>query len=83
MIAILARHRARRPRVFGSVARGSDGSSSDIDLLVEVDDDVSLFDLARAETELSDLLGAPVDVVPDRALRESVSASVVDDIVPL
>lgn len=83
VIAILARHRARRPRVFGSVARGSDGSSSDIDLLVEVDDDVSLFDLARAETELSDLLGAPVDVVPDRALRESVSASVVDDIVPL
>lgn len=83
VIAILARHGAHRPRVFGSVARGSDGPTSDIDLLVEVDDGVSLFELARAEAALSDLLGAPVDVVPDRALRESVSASVVDDIVPL
>ncbi|GHF13898.1 nucleotidyltransferase domain-containing protein [Pseudolysinimonas yzui] len=83
VIAILARHGAHRPRVFGSVARGSDGPTSDVDLLVEVDDGVSLFELARAEAELSDLLGAPVDVVPDRALRESVSTSVVDDIVPL
>lgn len=83
VIAILARHGARRPRVFGSVARGSDQPSSDIDLLVEVEDDVSLFDLARAEAALSDLLGAPVDVVPDRAVRESVSASAVDDVVPL
>jgi predicted nucleotidyltransferase len=83
IVAILARHGAHRPRVFGSVARGSDGPSSDIDLLVEVDDDVSLFDLARAEAEISDILGAPVDVVPDRALRENVSTSVLDDIVPL
>ena len=83
VIAILTRHGARRPRVFGSVARGSDGPSSDIDLLVEVGDEVSLFELARAEAALSDLLGAPVDVVPDRALRVSVSASVVNDIVPL
>jgi predicted nucleotidyltransferase len=83
VIAILARHGAFRPRLFGSVARGSDGPSSDIDLLVEIRDDVSLFDLARAEAEISELLGASVDVVPDRSLRASVSASAVDDIVPL
>lgn len=83
VIAILARHGALRPRVFGSVARGSDGPSSDVDLLVEVHGDVSLFDLARAEAEISDFLGVPVDVVPDRSLRESVSTSAADDIVPL
>jgi predicted nucleotidyltransferase len=83
VIAILARHGARRARVFGSVARGSDRPSSDIDLLVEVGDDVSLFDLARAEAALSDLLGVAVDVVPDRGLRQGVSTSAVDDIVPL
>jgi predicted nucleotidyltransferase len=83
VIAILARHGAFRPRLFGSVARGSDGPSSDVDLLVEIRGDVSLLDLARAEAQISDLLGAPVDVVPDRSLRAGVSASAVDDIVPL
>jgi predicted nucleotidyltransferase/predicted XRE-type DNA-binding protein len=83
VIAILARYGAHRPRVFGSVARGSDGPSSDVDLLVDVRGDVSLFDLARAEAEISDLLGARVDVVPDRSVRASVSAAAVDDIVPL
>jgi len=83
VITILARHGARRPRVFGSVARGTDGPSSDVDLLVEIHDGVSLFDLARAEAEISDLLGAPVDVVPDRSLRSSVATSAVADTVPL
>jgi len=37
VIALLARHRATRIRVFGSVARGEDTFDSDIDLLVDFD----------------------------------------------
>jgi len=45
VIALLARHRATRIRVFGSVARREDTFDSDIDLLVDFDRDASLFDI--------------------------------------
>ena len=55
-------------RIFGSVARGDAHSRSDIDFLVDVPRDASLFDLSRFRRELSDLLGVDVDVVSSNAL---------------
>jgi hypothetical protein len=57
--------------VFGSVARGDAGPESDVDLLVDVDDDVSLFGLSRLKFHLEDLLGMRVDLVTPDALRPS------------
>src|SRR5688500_3484228 len=45
ILRIAARHGARNVRVFGSVARGEDRFDSDVDLLVEMQDDRSLLDL--------------------------------------
>lgn len=70
-------------RVFGSVARGEDTADSDIDLLVELRDGTTLFALARLEQQLTALLGASVDVVPARSLRQNVRASALADAVPL
>lgn len=69
ILAIAARHRARRVRIFGSVARGDATGSSDIDFLVDFDDGSSLFDLQHLSDELADLLGREVDVVSTRALK--------------
>ena len=50
--------------LFGSVARDEAGPNSDIDLLVEVDRRISLFDLVDAGLFLERLLGVPkVDLV--------------------
>lgn len=55
--------------LFGSVARGDAGPSSDIDILVEVPVPVSLFRLVALRLRLQELLnGAKVDVV----LRDSI-----------
>ncbi len=63
-IAGIARsHRARRVRVVGSVARGEAGAGSDLDLLVDFDDDASLLDIVALEGALSDLLGCRMDVL--------------------
>jgi predicted nucleotidyltransferase len=67
---IAGRHHARDVRVFGSVARATDRSDSDLDLLVTFDDDASLLDQAALTHELEDLLGLRVDVVSADALRE-------------
>lgn len=76
---VAARHGASNVRVFGSVARGDEREDSDIDLLVDLDEDADLFSLVRLERELSELLGVDVDVIPasavsdDRLLAEAVA----------
>ncbi|HEX7211307.1 MAG TPA: helix-turn-helix domain-containing protein [Propionibacteriaceae bacterium] len=67
---IAARHHAHNVRVFGSVARNTDRPNSDLDLLVAFDDAATLVDQAALVDELQDLLGVPIDVVSDRALRD-------------
>jgi hypothetical protein len=55
--------------LFGSVARGEAGPGSDIDLLVDVPETISLFRLAALEQRFEELLDHPnVDVV----LRDSI-----------
>lgn len=51
------------PRVFGSVARGDDDPSSDVDLLVAFSDKHDIVDLLDLQAELEELLTVHVDVV--------------------
>jgi predicted nucleotidyltransferase len=60
---------ARNIRVFGSVARGDNHAASDVDLLVEMDQGRTLFDLAGFVADAQDLLGVHVDVVTVGGLR--------------
>ena len=69
--------------VFGSVARGEDVDSSDIDLLVELDEGVGPLDLIGLERELTELLGVHVDVGPDDSLKPRMRARALREAVPL
>jgi predicted nucleotidyltransferase len=53
------RHRIRKLSLFGSQLKGTARPDSDIDLLVDFEPgaDITLFDMARIEIELSNLLG--------------------------
>ena len=79
---LASQHGARNVRVFGSAARGEADGDSDIDFLVELEPDRTLFDLGALLMDLQDLLGRKVDVVTDdsiywllrrRILKEAVS----------
>jgi uncharacterized protein len=67
---IVRRHRGRSVSVFGSVARGDERATSDIDFLVDFEPGSSLFDLLHMSDELELLLGVPVDVVSAGGLKE-------------
>jgi predicted nucleotidyltransferase len=69
VIELAERRGARNVRVFGSVARGEDTATSDIDLVVDLDDGVSLIGLEGLRRELADLLRSEVDVVPAATLK--------------
>ncbi len=65
---IAASHGAQNVRVFGSVQRGEETSSSDLDLLVDMSEGRSLFDLVALGDELEESLGVEVDVVTEGSL---------------
>lgn len=83
LLRLLAAAGARNVRVFGSIARGDDGPRSDIDLLVDFDKPLSLFDLSRLEAMAAALIGVSVDVVPSANLRSNVVESILAEAVPL
>jgi len=83
ILDLAARHGAGNVRVFGSVARGSAGPDSDVDLLVDIASDRSLFDQIALIQELSELLDRRVDVISDRGLNPRVRRRVIDEAVPL
>jgi predicted nucleotidyltransferase len=83
IVATAARHGARSVRVFGSVARGDAVESSDVDFLVDMDEEATLFDRAALIVELRQLLGCDVDVVTQKALKPRVRERVLAEAVPL
>jgi hypothetical protein len=76
---ILSASCAMNPRVFGSVAKGEDSEASDLDLLIDLKPNTSLFDLAGLQIELEEALKIKVDIMTSGGIpmiiREEVLAS--------
>lgn len=70
-------------RVYGSVSRGDQTPTSDVDLIVSPQPDATLFDVAQFEIELETVLGAPVSVVSSRSLDAERDAVVISESIPL
>jgi predicted nucleotidyltransferase len=83
IVRIAAERHASNVRLFGSVARGDARPDSDIDLLVDLDEEASLFDLVGIGIELSDILGHSVDVVPASGLKARIRDRVLSEAVEL
>lgn len=77
---IARRHNISRLFVFGSVARGESTEHSDVDFLVEIQENASLFDVAGFSYEIEKLLGLSVDVVPASLLPMVADQSFVNKI---
>lgn len=80
---IASRNRARKVRVFGSVARGDADSASDVDILVEMEPGSSLLDMGGLLMDLQDLLKCQVDVVTEKGLRERILERVLKEAVAI
>ena len=79
-VPILKRYGARRAGVFGSFARGTDvRQSSDIDILVELDEDLSLLDVIRINRELEQALGRKVDLVEYETIKPRIKERILAD----
>lgn len=80
---IATAHGADNVRVFGSTGRGEQGASSDLDLLVDMAEGRTLFDLIALSNDLEDSLGVEVDVVTEASVSPYIRDRVLDGAVAL
>lgn len=83
LLAAVAAAGGRNLRVFGSVARGEDGPSSDVDLLVDLPEGTGLFALLELEGALERILKVKVDLAPESSLKPRVRAEALADAIVL
>ena len=76
-------HGVVRLRVFGSYASGVAREASDLDLLVALEPERDLLDLAGFKLDLEDLLGCKVDVVTEAALSPYLRDHILSQTKPL
>ncbi|MBI5122659.1 nucleotidyltransferase family protein [Candidatus Roizmanbacteria bacterium] len=79
IIPILKKYGVSRASLFGSVVRGDDKKSSDVDILVEVGKNTTLFDMIDIKSDLEKVLKKKVDLVEYKgiksALRDNILSS--------
>jgi len=78
-----SRHRVRSFRVFGSVARGQAGPSSDVDFLLLMEPESTLHDMLDFQKEAEALLGRKVDVLSEEGLDPTLHRRIFEQARPL
>jgi hypothetical protein len=63
ILPILRRYGVSKAALFGSVVRGQMQADSDIDILVQIDSDISLLEFVGLKLELEETLNKNVDLV--------------------
>ena len=76
ILSVAQLHRTENIRVFGSVLRGDDTETSDLDLLVDPLPGATLIDLGAIQIELEERLGIAVDVLTPGDLPKKFRAQV-------
>lgn len=69
--------------LFGSVVRGDEKQTSDIDILVEFEQDahIGLFEFSRLQRTLSGILGCKVDLATPDALHKDLKGRIMEEAV--
>ncbi|MBR5950773.1 MAG: nucleotidyltransferase family protein [Actinomycetaceae bacterium] len=80
---LVAAHRGANPRVFGSTARGEDRNGSDLDILIDRQVGMTLFDLCALLHDVEQLTGVPADVVTVGSLRPNIRERVLAEAQPI
>ncbi|KPV64097.1 MAG: Nucleotidyltransferase domain protein [Candidatus Bathyarchaeota archaeon BA2] len=67
--------------LFGSYIKGQEKEKSDLDILVEFEEPISLLKFIALENYLSDSLGVKVDLVEKSALKPRIGKHILKEVV--
>lgn len=68
-VPILKQYMVKKAALFGSVARGEQTATSDVDILVDMPKSSRLFDFFALQTDLEEVLSHKVDLVDADTVR--------------
>jgi len=83
IISILKKYPIKRASVFGSFSRNEQTENSDVDILIETTQAVSLFELLKLERELSNAISRRIDLVEFSAIKASIRDRVLSEAIPI
>lgn len=67
--------------LFGSYVRGEESEESDLDILVEFKEPISLFEFMELEEYLEEILKIKVDVVSKKGLNPYIGEQILNEVV--
>ena len=84
IVDLLKKNKVIRAGIFGSYARGEQRKDSDIDIVVEINDNrMSLLGFIALKLALEDVLGKKIDLVEYSALKSLIKNRILNEEVPL
>ena len=79
ILPILGPYGVKKAGIFGSYIRGEMKEDSDIDILVEIDKDISLLDFVGLKLEIEDVLGRKVDLVEYSTIKPLLKKRILEE----
>ncbi len=77
---ILRKYKVNKIGIFGSFATGKMGRKSDVDLLVEFDDMIDLFDFVHLNDEIQQILKSKVDLVTPDTIKPHIKPRILREV---
>jgi len=74
------RFKVKEMGIFGSYVRGEEKKRSDIDVLVEFEEPISLLEFVALERHLSEIIGKKVDLVMKSALKPRIGKHILKEV---
>ncbi|MCF8397568.1 MAG: nucleotidyltransferase domain-containing protein [Bacteroidales bacterium] len=71
IIPILTKYAIHQASIVGSFATGDQTENSDVDLIVKIDEQISLLTFAKIKIELEEALNRKVDLIERSAVKPS------------
>ncbi len=83
ILPILQRHGVKKVGLFGSFVRDEMREDSDIDILVDIENDMSLLDFVGLKLEIEEVLGMKVDLVEYSTIKPLLRERIMSEQVPI
>jgi len=83
IVPVLKKFRVSKAGIFGSFARGEQNKKSDVDILIEINQEADLFDLIRLKMELEGRINKKVDLVEYEHIRKEIKKNILNDEIPI
>lgn len=83
ILGVISNYPVSKAAIFGSFARGDSTDHSDVDLLIETNKPVTLFQILQLEIEISEITRRKTDIVEYAAIKDSIRERVLSEAIQI